>query len=91
MTDTIRRADYYYTKVKDSPGEAYRLLSHLKEKGVNLTVFSAFPAEGGMAQVDFVDLLRKVSQTIQRQVADNPAAAPGAPAGGSKLAGISRG
>jgi len=54
MTDTIRRADYYYTKVKDAPGEAYRLLSHLKEKGVNLTVFSAFPSEGGMAQVDFV-------------------------------------
>ena len=54
MNDTIRRADYYYTKVKDVPGEAYRMLGHLKEKGVNLIAFSAFPSEGGMAQVDFI-------------------------------------
>jgi hypothetical protein len=41
MADTIRRTDYYYTHVKDVPGEAYRILSHLKEKGVSLIAFSA--------------------------------------------------
>ena len=54
MSDNIRRADYYYTKVKDAPGEAYRMLGHLKEKGVNLIAFSAFPSEDGMAQIDFI-------------------------------------
>ena len=38
-----------------------RIVSHIKIKALN------------MAQVEFVDLLRKVSQNIQRQVADNPA------------------
>jgi cell fate (sporulation/competence/biofilm development) regulator YlbF (YheA/YmcA/DUF963 family) len=55
-----------------------RIVSHIKIKALN------------MAQVDFVDLLRKVSQTIQRQVADNPAAA--APSGSSpKLSGVAKG
>ena len=60
-----------------------RIVSHLKIKALNL------------AQVEFVDLLRKVSQTIQRQVADpaSPAAAadPMASAGGPRLSGLSRG
>ncbi|MDB5357834.1 MAG: hypothetical protein JWN24_4287 [Phycisphaerales bacterium] len=46
-----------------------RIVSQLKIKNLN------------MAQVDFVDLLRKVTQTIQRQLADNPAAPAGAGAG----------
>jgi cell fate (sporulation/competence/biofilm development) regulator YlbF (YheA/YmcA/DUF963 family) len=38
-----------------------RVVSHLKIKNLN------------MAQVEFVDLLRKISQTIQRQLGDQPA------------------
>jgi cell fate (sporulation/competence/biofilm development) regulator YlbF (YheA/YmcA/DUF963 family) len=49
-----------------------RLVSHIKIKALN------------MAQVDFIDLLRKVSQTYQRQLSDAPVAAP-ATAGGPKL------
>jgi cell fate (sporulation/competence/biofilm development) regulator YlbF (YheA/YmcA/DUF963 family) len=46
-----------------------RIVSHIKIKALN------------MAQVEFVDLLRKISQTIQRQVAEPTAAAPaGGPA-----------
>lgn len=37
-----------------------RVVSHLKIKNLN------------MAQVEFVDLLRKISQTIQRQLGDQP-------------------
>ena len=55
-----------------------RIVSHIKIKALNL------------AQVEFVDLLRKVSQTIQRQVADNPAAGAAPSAGGPKLSGIGK-
>lgn len=48
-----------------------RIISHIKIKALN------------MAQVEFVDLLRKVTQTIQRPLADQPqgngAAGPGGP------------
>ncbi len=54
MTDTIRRIDYYYVRVKDQPGEGFRALSALKEAGVNLLNLTAFPAEGGTTQIDFV-------------------------------------
>ena len=52
-----------------------RIISHLKIKALNL------------AQVEFVDLLRKITQTIQRQLGDQPAGGPpgadraGTPAG----------
>ena len=39
-----------------------RIVSHIKIKALN------------MAQVEFVDLLRKITQTIQRQLAEAPAA-----------------
>lgn len=54
MSDTIRRAEYFYALVPDTPGEGFRLLSKLREGGVNLLAFSAFPATGGKAQVDLV-------------------------------------
>jgi cell fate (sporulation/competence/biofilm development) regulator YlbF (YheA/YmcA/DUF963 family) len=50
-----------------------RVISHIKIKNWNL------------AQVEFVDLLRKITQTIQRQLGDQPGGAAGgaaaAPAG----------
>ena len=53
-----------------------RIISHIKIKALN------------MAQVEFVDLLRKITQTIQRQLVDAPAAGAGAVAptqGGPKI------
>ncbi len=49
-----------------------RIISHIKIKALN------------MAQVDFIDLLRKITQTIQRPLADTPA-------GGAKVSGIAKG
>jgi hypothetical protein len=43
MAFQIRRADYFYTTVKDQPGEAYRLLSQLADLGINLLAFTAVP------------------------------------------------
>src|SRR4051794_27499083 len=47
-----------------------RIVSNLKIKALNL------------AQVEFIDLLRRVTQTIQRPVMDQPQGAAGAPGGG---------
>jgi predicted amino acid-binding ACT domain protein len=43
MATQIRRVDYFYTTVKDEPGEGYKLLSVLAELGVNLLAFTAVP------------------------------------------------
>ena len=47
-----------------------RIISHIKIKALN------------MAQVEFVDLLRKVTQTIQKPLVDQPPGAAGGAAGG---------
>jgi hypothetical protein len=66
MADQIRRIEYYYAMVPDKPGEGARILETLKEAGVNLLSFTAFPAGGGKAQADFVaenpDLLVKAAK-----------------------------
>jgi hypothetical protein len=43
MAHTIRRIAYFYTTVKDEPGEAYQLLSRLAGVGINLLGFTAVP------------------------------------------------
>jgi len=43
MAINIRRVDYFYTTVKDQPGEAHKLLSQLADQGVNLLAFTAVP------------------------------------------------
>jgi hypothetical protein len=53
MPDSIRKVDYYYTRVPHKPGEGAKILKILKDAGVNLLAFHAFP-EGGQAQLDFV-------------------------------------
>ena len=61
-----------------------RLVSNIKIKAWN------------QAQVEFVDLLRRISQTIQKQVLGEPSAAPGggAPrggaAGGPRISGLAQ-
>jgi len=56
-----------------------KIVSHLKIKALNL------------AQVDFIDLLRKITQTIQRplNLAPEGGAAPGG-GGGPRLSGLGR-
>jgi prephenate dehydratase len=52
MSEEIRPAEYFYTEVPDKPGEAHRALSQLREAGVNLLAFHAFPS-GRKSQLDF--------------------------------------
>jgi hypothetical protein len=55
VADTIRLIEYFYIEVSDRPGEGAGVLGVLKEAGVNLVAFHAFPA-GRRAQLDFVPL-----------------------------------
>lgn len=43
MSTKIRRIDYFYTSVKDRPGESYTILSRLAGMGINLLAFTAVP------------------------------------------------
>ncbi len=43
MSATIYSADYYYTTVKDAPGQGCRFLETLAAEEVNLLAFNAFP------------------------------------------------
>jgi hypothetical protein len=43
MAFHIRRVDYFYTTVKDQPGEAYKILSLLAGRGINLLAITAVP------------------------------------------------
>jgi hypothetical protein len=54
MADKILRVDYFYVEIPDRPGEGSRILGILKEAGVNLLSFTAFPIASGKAQVDLV-------------------------------------
>jgi hypothetical protein len=50
MAFTVRRVDYYYANVRDELGAAYRVLSQLAERGVDLLAFTAVPSGPSLAQ-----------------------------------------
>ena len=54
MADTVRGVEYYCVTVPDAPGEGERILSALKERGVNLLAYLGFPLGGGQSQIDLV-------------------------------------
>ena len=54
MADIVRGVEYYYVTVPDAPGEVERILSVLRDNGVNLTAFHGFPLGGGRSQIDLV-------------------------------------
>lgn len=53
MSDRVRKVDYFYVTVSDTPGQAAKVLSGLAELGVNLLAFSGFP-RGSKGQLDLV-------------------------------------
>src|SRR5262249_20308456 len=53
MPDTVKRVQYFYTEVPDKPGEGARILTTLKDAGVNLLAYTGFP-KGRRAQLDFI-------------------------------------
>ena len=53
MADTIRFIQYFYVMAPNKPGEGARILNTLRDAGVNLLAFSAFP-HARRAQLDLV-------------------------------------
>lgn len=54
MADRVRKVSYCYIKVPNYPGRGAEALGALREAGVNLLAYSAFPIGGRKAQMDFV-------------------------------------
>ena len=52
MPDIVKQVQYFHTEVPDKPGEGAKILTMLKEAGVNLLAYSGFP-KGRRAQIDF--------------------------------------
>ena len=50
MPVNVRRIDYFYARVEDVPGEAYKMLSRLADLGLNLLAFTAVPIGPGHTQ-----------------------------------------
>jgi hypothetical protein len=47
---TVKRVEYFHAKVRDELGAAYRVLSALAERGVELLAFTAVPSGPSLAQ-----------------------------------------
>jgi len=54
MVSTAKRIDYFYVTIEDKPGEARKVLSTLKQEGINLVAFLGFPAGTGKSQLDLM-------------------------------------
>ena len=54
MATTTKKVGYFYVTTPDTPGEGARVLGALRDSGVNLLAFHAFPTSSGKSQLDFV-------------------------------------
>jgi hypothetical protein len=54
MADRVRKASYCYLTLPNRAGQGEKVLGQLKDSGVNLLAFTAFPVKGGKAQVDLI-------------------------------------
>lgn len=51
MACNIKKVEYFYTTVKDQPGEAYKILAELAGLGINLLAFTAVPVGPAATQL----------------------------------------
>jgi len=54
MADRVRKVNYCYVKVPSRAGQGAKILSELRDTGVNLLAFSGFPVKDGKSQLDLV-------------------------------------
>ncbi len=71
MSYRIKKIEYYNLKVQDQPGEAYKLLSELKNLGINMAAFAAIPLSSDNTQLtvfpdDSYKLMKEVKLAGQR-------------------------
>ena len=53
MSDKLRKVDYFYAMMPNTPGQGAKVMNALAAAGVNLLAFSAFPVDR-QAQLDLV-------------------------------------
>lgn len=67
MAFTVRRIDYFYIMVPESPGIAYEVLSKLAKQGVNLVAITAVPFGPARTQLTvFPDDTAKMQRAAQQ-------------------------
>jgi len=67
MADRVHKIRYCYVTVPNRAGQGARILGQLKEAGVSLLAFSAFPTTGGGSQIDLVtDSLAPVRRVARK-------------------------
>ena len=67
MAFTVRRIDYFYIMVTESPGVGYEVLSELAEQGVNLVAITAIPFGPARTQLTvFPDDTAKMQRAAQQ-------------------------
>ena len=54
MAETVRKVHYFYIETPDKPGEGAKVLAALRDAGVSLVGFTAFPQGRWRAQIDFI-------------------------------------
>lgn len=54
MAYRVHKVNYCKLKVSSRAGQGEKILSAIREAGINMQAFSAFPVGGGKAQVDLV-------------------------------------
>ena len=66
MAHRVKKGNYCYTTVPNRAGRGAKILTDLKDAGVDLLAYSGFPVKGGKSQIDLVaeDLrtLRRVAK-----------------------------
>jgi len=67
VADEIQRVQYFYTEVSDKPGEGLKVLNALRDEGVNLSAFVAFPKRRQRAQLDFVPMDQPAFKTAAKK------------------------
>ncbi len=67
MADRVRKINYCYTKVPNYAGQGEEALRALRDAGVNLVAYSAFPSTGRKAQMDFIPEDMSAFKKVARQ------------------------
>ena len=67
MADRVRKVNYCYTKVPNYAGQGEEALRALRDAGVNLLAYSAFPIAGRKAQMDFIPEDMSAFKKVARQ------------------------
>ena len=54
MAYKVKKVSYCYVKMSSRAGQGAKVLSALRDAGINLLAFSGFPIKGGKSQIDLV-------------------------------------